>query len=127
MDGSCGDEVNVAGVHSAQAITRIAGSAMNPAISSVNVPKAATTEATEGDTVETEDVEMLVEVAEVGEAIMPWRTRRGSRKQTRRGRKALNWREAGRQEKPRIFRRLHPLKPKRGWSAVTKKRQKTYE
>lgn len=130
MAVSCGDGANDAGVHPTKAITRIAGRAMNLDISSENVPKPPTMVATVDDSVEMEDGEMLVEVAEVGEATTPWSRRKGSRKQTPRGRKARNRMEAGRQEnrgRARIFRGLHPLKSKRGWSTVTKKRQKTCE
>ena len=85
MDGSCGDGVNVVGVRSIQAIARIAGSAMNPAISRGNALGSETV--TGGGAGVTEDVEMLEEVVEAGEGTMLWKARREKRKGMARGRK----------------------------------------
>ena len=83
MDGSCGDGVNVVEVRSIQAIARIAGSAMNPAISRGN----ALGSEIGGEAGVTEDVETLEEVVEAGEGTMLWKARREKRKWMARGRK----------------------------------------
>ena len=122
MGGFCEDEVNVEGVRPTKETTQIVGFATNLAISSGSAPKPGTMVVTGGEAVEMEDVEMRAEAVEVGEVSMLWGVSSRRQKQT-----LPNLRRKSRQEnqrKPRVFRWLHPLKSRRGWSTTTNNGQK---
>ena len=129
MGGFCEDEANVEGVRPTKETTKIVGLAMNLAISSGSAPRLGTMVAslTGDEVVEMEDVEIRAEAVEVGEVSMLWGVSSPRQKQILRRMTLPNLRRKGRQEnqrRSRVFRWLHPLKSRRGWSTTTNNGQK---